>query len=163
MRIEQVVAETAELRQPLRVLHRGVEDVAVDEPVRHAAHVQRQLVYQAQIAQARGAVPAQGLVVVAGDVVHRHFGGHLHEALQHLHVLLGEPALVELPDVDDVAVQHYRSRPHRAEVGVQFLRAATIGPQVKVGQDEEVDRTLRHGCKGIAPAWPAHCPVVKRM
>ena len=82
-----------------------------------------------------GVVP-KGVIVVAGDVVNfRAVARHFHHPLDDLGVLLREVALFELPDVNEIPVEHQHFGLDALEVVQQFFGMAAVGAKVYIGYD----------------------------
>lgn len=65
--------------------------------------------------------------------------GHFQYATHHLHVFFREITFLEIPHVEDVAVQHKGARLDALQVVAQFVGVATISAQMHVRNYNDVE------------------------
>src|ERR1043166_9470157 len=110
-RVEQdqcVVTNGTKLGEPLRVLHRYVEHIAVEYPGRLTVELNDFFIRNLEIAEAEAGKLSKHFVVVAGEVSYlRSLRQPTGDMLYHLHMRLSRVALAVLPHVYDIAVENY--------------------------------------------------------
>jgi len=84
--------------------------------------------------------------VVAGQVMNFDaLSGQAGQVAHHPHVGGRPVVFAELPDVDDVAVEHQHLRPDALEVAQQLRGVAAVGAQVHVADDGHLHPALAAG------------------
>ena len=125
------------------MLHGHVEDIAVEKPRLLAIKGKDHLVDDFKIPGFKPHELTKHLIVVPGDVKHLLLASnHLKEFAYHLHMLGREVLFLELPNVNDVAVQDEHLWINGAQVLQNFEWPATAHAEVKVGNDRHFNRAF---------------------
>ena len=128
------------------MLHGHVEHVAMKKPRLLSIQWEDHLVDDFEVARFKAFETAEHLVVIAGDVVNGFLAGnHAEEFSHHLHVGRREVLFLELPNVDDVPVQHENLRVNRLQVAQHFGCPASAHAQMQVGNHGHFDGPFQQG------------------
>ena len=115
------------------MLHGGIKNIAMENPGFTGWQVQDQFILYFEIPHLEALEFAQGFVVVTRDVIH--FGAmreHRGDRLENLHVSRRKVTLAELPNINDIAIEHQRFRMDTLEVRHQLGCSRPIGPEVHI-------------------------------
>ena len=125
------------------MLHGHVEDIAMEEPGFLSIKGQHHLVEDFEIPRFKPHELTEHFVVVSGDVIHLLLAGnHVQQFAHHLHMLGWEVLFLELPYVDDVAVEVEHLWINGTEVLQNFERPAAAHAQMQVGNDRHFNRAF---------------------
>ena len=149
----KVIGLVAEMREPARVLHHEVEDVAVNDEIVLAVRGFVDGVLDHLDAAEMGAViVAQEFVVIAGDVDDARALARLAQHLLHK-IIVGlrpVPAGFQRPAIDDVADQIDRLGIVGAEKIQQPVGLRAAGAQVDIGDEQGPKAPFRTAFAGRA-------------
>ena len=141
---ERVIPFAPEQGQPFGVLHGHIKYIAVKKPRLLAVELENELVQDFKIPCFEPYELTKDFIVVPRDVIHGLLAcNHIEQFAQYLHVRGWEVLFLELPHIDDIAIQNQYLRINGAQVLQNFERPAAAHAQMQVGKDRHFNRASR--------------------
>ena len=126
------------------MFHGYIEHIAVKYPCFFLVfELQYQFINNAEGSHFESYEFAEHFVVVACDVIDFFaFADPVHDVFYDFHVTLRPVTLIELPDIDDIAVKYNSPGVNAFEIVKKLLGAAAVSAQMDIGDYYQIDFSL---------------------